>query len=159
MKYNYFYSFVNKEIGKRQTCRHMTITDVKTEYMIFLNDRPREELRNELLELKYRLDYKNDSVDFITTLITSTVNFVAVLIGFTVGNIFVSESEIMSLMKLFAVLFVYLSFIIAALHLCDYMIGYGRSKKHRFDKFKSDCIKEVLQSKTAKVKVRYRKRQ
>ena len=56
---NTFYRHINKEVKGKLIWRNMSIPAVKAEYMNYLKGKPKEELKNEMLELHYRADYSD----------------------------------------------------------------------------------------------------
>lgn len=154
---NSFYRFINREVKAKCTRRNMSLSAVKAEYMNYLKDKPREELRNELMEIQHRADYSDDSSINMVRLLMGLVTFLVSITALVVGNNRVSAAEIMYLIMLFIFIYLILLTMGASINIVKSVSSRKNHDRNQFEHFKRECIEEVLGSTASVLRVPVRK--
>ena len=154
---NSFYRFINREVKAKCTRRKMSLSAVKAEYMNYLKDKPREELRNELMEIQHRSDYWDDSSINMISMLWGLVPCLASLIPLWINVDSVSPALRRNLFIL--LLFVNMVFftMAALLNTVKSVSSRKNHDRNQFEHFKRECIEEVLGSTASVLRVPVRK--
>ena len=153
-QYNPFYRHINKEVKRKLIMRNMSIPAVKAEYMKYLKDKPKEELKSEMLKIQYRAIYSDDSSFNMIGLMLGLVPCLASITALVIEKNQVSMEQSLYFVKLFT--FVYMIvFTMAVLSNIIKSVSSRRNHdRNRFEQFKRECIEEILRSKRTRVIVR-----
>lgn len=147
-----FYQYINKEIGKGTTCRHMSITEVRQQYIRFLGRQPIKKLEDELMKMTYRPDYSDKINTYIINLMMQIVTFITAIIGFFTP--LMNGTEIMQTAK--TATFVFMLFIVFAFGslVIQSVTSMVEKRRKMFDCFKRDCLEEAISKKKRREKFR-----
>lgn len=154
---NSFYRYINKEVKAKCTRRNMSLSAVKAEYMNYLRYKPKDELRNELMEIQYRADYWDDGSSNMISLLWGFVPCLVSLIPLW-SNVDRLNPE---LRRYLFVLFIFVNMTFFTMGALSTIVRSVYSRKNhdrnRFEQFKRECIEEVLRSTAPGLKVPVRK--
>ncbi len=142
--YNLYYRYINKEMKQTLTCKHMTLLELKEVYLNYLRALPGNELENELLELKYKERYTDNTAHEVVQLVLGFISFLASILVIGLGIADFTKETWMYFFKVFAFVYMIPFLLAVALNVERSITHFRKSNKIEFEHFKRDCIEEVL---------------